>query len=234
VRRIAALLLLAPVFNVSKRRRIAFALVGIAVLLVCGAALWFDLALHHVPRFYEEAGKLDPAARKKGSEEMLHRTAELASDANRRGHWKQVFTAEQINGWLAVDLVENHPLLLPPALHDPRVAIHDGQIIVGCQYEGQVSTVASLEADVSLQELNRLAVRIRRARAGGVPLPLDRFLPEAMHTLENAGCIIELRQAGADPVLLITLNPQTNRGRTLILQALAVREGEVEIAGETK
>jgi hypothetical protein len=219
---------------VSKRRRIAFALVGIAVLLVGGAALWLDLALHHVPRFYEEAGKLDSTARKKGSEEMLHRTAELASDANRRGRWRQIFTADQINGWLAVDLVDNHPQLLPPTLHDPRVAIHAGQIIVGCQYEGQVSTVASLDADVSLQEPNLLAVRIRRARAGGVPLPLDRFLPEATHTLENAGCVVELRQAGADPVLLITLNPQSNRGRTLILQSLSVREGEIEVTGETK
>jgi hypothetical protein len=219
---------------VSKRRRIAFALIGFALLLVCGAGLWFDLALHHVPRFYEEAGKVDPTARKKGSDEMLHRTTELASDANRRGHWQQVFTAEQINGWLAVDLVENHPQLLPPALHDPRVAIHDGQIIVGCQYDGHVTTVASLEADVSLQGPNQVAVRIRRARAGGVPLPLDRFLPEAMRTLENAGCIVELHQAGADPVLLITLSAQTKRGRTLILQALSVHEGEIEVAGETK
>jgi hypothetical protein len=216
------------------RRRIALASIGVAVLLIGGAALWFYVALHHVPRFYVEAGKLDSTARKSGSDEMLRRTAELASDANRRGRWKQVFTAEQINGWLAIDLVENHPALLPRELHDPRVAIHDGQIIVGCQYEGQVSTVASLEADASLQGPNLIAIRIRRARAGAVPLPLDKLLPQAIRALENAGCTVELRQASADPVLLITLNPQTRRGRTLVLESLSVRDGQIEVEGQTK
>jgi len=204
------------------------------VLLIGGAALWFYVALHHIPRFYEEAGKLDSTARQNGSDEMLRRTAELASDTNRRGHWQEVFTAEQINGWLAVDLVENHPTLLPAELSDPRVAIHDGQIIVGCRYDGQVSTVASLEADASLQGPNQIAIRIRRARAGAVPLPLDKFMPQAIRALENAGCTVELRQASADPVLLITLNPQTRRGRTLMLESLTVREGQIEVAGETR
>jgi hypothetical protein len=218
----------------SKRRRIALASIGIVVLLVGGAALWFYLALHHVPRFYEEAGKPDAMARKSGSDEMLRRSAELASDANRRGRWQAVFTAEQINGWLAVDLVENHPTLLPPELHDPRVAIYDGQIIVGCHYEGRVSTVASLEADASLQGPNVIAIRIRRARAGAVPLPLDKLMPQAVSALENAGCTVELRQASADPVLLITLHPQTRHGRTLVLETLTLREGQLEVAGETK
>ncbi len=204
------------------------------MLLVGGAALWFYVALHHVPRFYQEAGKFDSTARKSGSDEMLRRTAELASDANRRGRWREVFTAEQVNGWLAVDLVENHSTLLPPELHDPRVAIHDGQIIVGCRYDGQVSTVASLEADASLQGPNQIAIRIRRARAGAVPLPLDKLMPQAIRALENAGCTVELHQASADPVLLITLNPQTRRGRTLVLESLAIREGQIEVAGETK
>jgi hypothetical protein len=218
----------------SQKRRIALASIGVVVLLVGGAALWFYLALHHVPRFYEEADKLDSTARKGGSDEMLRRTAELASDANRRGRWQVIFTAEQINGWLAVDLVDIHPTLLPPELRDPRVAIHDGQIIIGCRYEGQVSTVASLEADVSLQGPNQIAIRIRRARAGAVPLPLDKFVPQASRALENAGCTVELRQAAADPVLLVTLNPQTRRGRTLVLETLSVREGQIEVAGETK
>lgn len=218
----------------SRKRRIAFALIGTLVLLVVAAGMWFYFAVHHVPHFYEEAGKLAVAERKKGSDEMLRRSAALASDANRRGRWQAIFTADQINGWLAVDLVENHSKALPRELHDPRVAIHPGEVIVGCQYDGQVSTIVSLEADVALQETNVVAVRIRRARAGAIPLPLDKFLPEAMHALQNAGCFVELRQTGADPVLLITMPLRTDRGRELILKSLTVREGEIDMAGETK
>jgi hypothetical protein len=219
---------------VSRKRRIAFALLGTIALLLVGGGAWLFFAVRHVPRFYEEAGKLPPEARRKGSDEMVRRSAALASDANRRGRWQQIFTADQINGWLAVDLVENYPKLLPPELRDPRVAIHPEQVIVGCRFEGKISTIVSLEADVSLQAPSVIAVHIRRARAGAVPLPLDKFLPEAIHALENAGCLVDLRQNGADPVLLITLPLRTDAGRTLVLTTLVVRDGEIDMAGETK
>jgi hypothetical protein len=220
---------------VSRKRRIAFALLGTIALLLVGGVAWLYFAVRHVPRFYEEAGKLPQAAKKKGSDEMVRRSAALASDANRRGRWQQIFTAEQINGWLAVDLIENYPKLLPPELRDPRVAIHAGQqVIIGCRFEGKISTIVSLEADVSLQAPSVIAVHIRRARAGAVPLPLDKFIPEARHALENAGCLVDLRQSGADPVLLITLPLRTDAGRTLVLTTLVVRDGEIDVAGETK
>jgi hypothetical protein len=209
-------------------------MMGLAVLLIGGGSALVYFAVHHVPRFYEEAVNIAPTQQKQGSDEMLRRSAALASDANRRGRWQAIFTADQINGWLAVDLVQNHPKLLPQELHDPRVAIHQGQIIVGCRYDGQVSTVVSLEADVTLQETDVVAVRIRRARAGAIPLPLDKFMPEAIRFLRNAGFLVELRQSGADPVLLVTLRLQTDRGRDLLLKTLALRDGEVDVAGETK
>jgi hypothetical protein len=219
---------------VSRKRRIAFALVGIIVLVLVAGVAWLYLAIRHVPRFYEEAGKLSAEARKKGSDELVRRSAELASDTNRRGHWQQIFTAEEINGWMAVDLVENYPKLLPRELREPRAAIHPNEIIVGCRYDGKISTIVSLEADVSLQAPSVIAVHVRRARAGAVPLPLDKFLPEAIRSLENAGCLVELRQSGADPVLLITLPLRTSNGRTLVLTTLSVRDGEIDVAGETK
>ena len=101
-------------------------------------------------------------------------------------------------------------------------------------WSGKISTIVSLEADVSLQAPSVIAVHVRRARAGAVPLPLDKFLPEAIRSLENAGCLVELRQSGADPVLLITLPLRTSNGRTLVLTTLSVRDGEIDVAGETK
>jgi hypothetical protein len=219
---------------VSRKRRIALTLVGTIVLVLVAGVAWLYLAVRHVPRFYEEAGKLSAEARKKGSHEMVRRSAALAGDTNRRGHWQQIFTTDEVNGWLAVDMVENYPRLLPPELREPRVAIHPNQIIVGCRYDGKISMIVSLEADVALQAPSVIAVHVRRARAGAVPLPLDKFLPEAIRSLENAGCLVELRQTGADPVLLITLPLRTTNGRTLVLTTLVVRDGEIDVAGDTK
>ncbi|HKD35247.1 MAG TPA: hypothetical protein VKB78_00560, partial [Pirellulales bacterium] len=94
--------------------------------------------------------------------------------------------------------------------------------------------IVSLEADISLQAASVIAVHVRRARAGAVPLPLDKFLPEAVRSLENAGCLVELRHSGADPVLLITLPLRTSSGRTLVMTNLVVRDGEIDVAGDTK
>ena len=54
---------------------------------------------------------------------MLRDIAAIESAVNTPGRWQTTITAEEINGWLAVDMVKNHPKLLPPTFHDPRVAI---------------------------------------------------------------------------------------------------------------
>ncbi len=52
------------------------------------------------------------------------------------GHWSAVFTDEQINGWLAADLPEKFPQLLPPEIQDPRVVFAPGQLQLACRYTG--------------------------------------------------------------------------------------------------
>ena len=147
-----------------RRFRIPLIVVGTLLLLLAGGGVWFWLAVRHVPHFYVDALAVDPVELKQDSDKMVRRTAALSNDARKEGHWDAVFTADQINGWLAVDREENHPQLIPHEFHDPRVAIHDGQIIVGCRYEGrQMNTVLSLTADVYLQLPNVVALRIEPA-----------------------------------------------------------------------
>ena len=128
-----------------RRFRVPLIVVGILLLLVAGTGVWLWLAVRHVPHFYADALAVDRIEQKQASDKMVRRTADLASDVAKEGHWDAVFTADQINGWLAVDREQNHPQLIPHEFHDPRVAIHDGQMIVGCRYEsGQINTVLSL------------------------------------------------------------------------------------------
>ena len=219
-----------------RRFRIPLIVVGTLLLLLAGGGVWFWLAVRHVPHFYVDALAVDPVELKQDSDKMVRRTAALSNDVRKEGHWDAVFTADQINGWLAVDREENHPQLIPHEFHDPRVAIHDGQMIVGCRYEGrQMNTVLSLTADVYLQSPNVVAVRIERARAGAVPLPLKDVTGQLVAACEKLGCKVELREIGADPLLLLTLPLPTNSGRdgTIRVETVELREGEIHLAGET-
>ena len=220
----------------SRGLRILLVVGGALVVLLVVAGIWLWLAVRHVPHFYADALAVDPAIEKQSSDKMLRRTVALSNDVRREGHWEATFTADQINGWLAIDREQNHPQLIPREFHDPRLAVHEGQVIIGCRYEsGRWNTVLSLTADVYLESPNVLALRIERARAGAIPLPLKDVTQKLVAACENLGCTVELREVGADPVLLVTLPLRSSsaHGGTVQLQSVELREGELHVAGET-
>jgi hypothetical protein len=220
----------------SRRFRIASILVGVVLLTFLAAGAWLWFAVRHVPHFYVDALAVDPAVQRQASDKMVRRTAVLSNDARRDGRWQAVFTADQINGWLAVDREQNHPRLIPHQFHDPRIAIHDHELIIGCRYEtDRLNTVLSLTAEVYLQSTNVLALRIERARAGAIPLPLKDVTSQLVTACENVGCQVELREVGSDPLLLVTLPLPNNstRSGSIQLQSVELHEGELDVAGET-
>ena len=89
-------------------------LIGFFILLLFAALGCYSLYVgsQHVPEFYQQAIEADPEEQRIASTEMFNSTAALVRDASREGRWEATFTIEQINGWLAVDLVENYPNLL--------------------------------------------------------------------------------------------------------------------------
>ena len=67
--------------------------------------------------------RLGAGREKQASDGMVRRVATLSNATRRDGPWEVTFTAEQINGWLAVGMVEDFPNALPLSIKDPRVVI---------------------------------------------------------------------------------------------------------------
>ena len=207
----------------------------VALLLLPGAAaLWLYLASQHVPEFYGQALKADRRESRKASDEMLQRTAALASDLRKLGRWQAVFTEAQLNGWLAVDRVENHPAALPAEIVDPRVHIEGSHLIVACRYQsGRASSVVSLTLEPYLVRPNVLAVRVRKARAGRLPLPLNRILDAISDGVRHTSFRIEWRQADGDPVAQISLPPPRNNANAVEVDTFRIVDGKIAVAGTT-
>jgi hypothetical protein len=219
----------------NKRLRVVAIVVAI-VLPVAGTAIYLTYwATQSVPEFYQRAVAQDAVVQKKASAECLQQATVLASDINKRGCWEALFTAEQINGWLAVDLVRNFPDLLPAEVRSPRVAISGRQATVACRYDrGGIATVYSLAFDVYLSAPNVIAVRLHSARAGSLPMPLARVLDGISQGARELEIPIEWRQTGGDPVALIKVPPARDaRDNVLQLEAIELRDGEVFVAGHT-
>jgi hypothetical protein len=216
-------------------------------LLVCAAALatltafsaGIYLASCQAPEFYRQALAQDPANAKQGSDAMLHQAAALASNLRRSGQWHALFTAEQINGWLAVDVPKNYPKLFPSYIGEPRVGIENNQAqLAFTWHKAGLAAVVSLEAEIFLRETNIVAIRICRARAGLLPLPLAGFIADLTTAGHEAGLQIEEQQIDGDPVLLLTIPGADAQGKSrpidqLCLDSLEVNEGEIYVAGHT-
>lgn len=207
---------------------------GLLLPLVAGALalLW---ALTREPEFYRQALQVSPAALREASHEMLQQTAALTGETQRPGRWQVVFTAEQLNGWLAVDLVENHPDALPEFLRDPRVAIQPGRVLLACRLQrGGAGSVLSLTVEPYLVEPNVLALRISSVRAGLVPVPLSEILDQASQAAVEAGLPLRWRQTDGEPVAILCLSPEGGREENRVqIDTLELREGEIYLAGTT-
>ena len=219
-----------------KKLRIA-ALIGCGLLLVIAAGLcglyW---AVKQEPDFYRQAVQVDPAIQRKASDQMLQRAAALRSDLEKQGRWQALFTAEQINGWLAVDLVENYPDMLPESFRDPRVQIQPDQMTLACRLkQGTLEGVVTLTVEPYLAEPNLLALRIRKARAGLVPMPLAEILDAVSEAAGQMDLHLRWRRTDGDPVALISFSPlKTQDGELVQIETLQLGEGEIYLAGTTR
>jgi uncharacterized protein YpmS len=147
-----------------------------------------------------------------------------------------VFTAEQVHGWLAVELVKSHRELLSSSLSDPRVSITKDGVTMACRYRsGALDAVVSLTVDVYMAEPNVVALRVRGVRAGSLPLPLGRILEEVSQATNRLEWEVRWRQAQSDPVALISIPPPRNRGDKVVrIDAVELGEGEIRVAGTSQ
>ncbi len=209
--------------------------VATALLLTFGFAGGAYWAYHQVPDFYEESLQVDDQTQREANDELLAQATALASAARQHGKWSAAFTAEQINGWLAIDLPENYPGLLPGEVTAPRVKIAPGRATVACRYDdGRVSTVVSLDVEVAMAEPSVLALKIHDMRAGAIPLPLSKVFEGVAEAAADMDLVLEWGKSGGVPTALVHLPPTVgDKGTQYILESLELRDGKLILAGHT-
>lgn len=207
---------------------------AVVVLAVGGVALYAVYkASQRVPEFYHAAISVQPKDQTDARDAFVAQATALASDLNRDGHWQSLFTAEQINAWLALELATHYPDILAGELHDPRISLRKNEATIGCRYQtGDLVTVLSLTFDAYLQEPNVVALRIHRARAGALPVPLAQVLDSISHAAQELNLPLVWRRSHGDPVALVTVAPlRDTRRAAWSLETLELRDGELFVSG---
>ena len=219
-----------------RARRRTYVIVAATALCAVLAIPWalFSTA-RHVPAFYRQALASNADERRRASDDLLRRASDLTNIARRERHWSGRFTDDQVNGWLAVDMVENHPELLPNEFSEPRVTIENDGLRIGCRYKaGGISTILSLHASAYLVEPNLLAIRLHGARAGALPLPLGRILEQISTAANDMDLRLTWRQVDGDPVALVELSSLGDDDTALVVESLELGEGSFYVAGRSE
>jgi len=222
--------------------RVYVRLIIVALFLLAaltgGAAFMLYSASRHEPQFYQQALRIEPQLQREAGDELEQSVLELHNAARDEGHWEAIFTESQINGWLAADLPEKFPHMLPAGSDQPRVSIDPQRIKIACRYQhGKVNTVISFDLSVDLTtEPNTLAVRVSKVRAGALPVPLKRFLAPITKAGADSDIALRWSQTDGDPVALVTVPHQHEdySHREIYLETIEMRDGEIALAGRTQ
>jgi len=216
------------------RRTIRWCMALGVVTGLAAAGFWAFRALQHVPEFYTEALQPPTDTAASPHPEAQRPAVVVSTDGADGKSWKGSFSDEQINKFLAVDLPQKHPEVLPPGVHEPRVAIRRGQASIGWRAEGRWSAIYSLVIEPYVPRPNVLAIRIKRIRAGALPVPLGEVVEGVSQAAQQANLRLQWQQIDGDPVALVELPRQDDSGRALVLDSVELKEGEIVVSGHTE
>ena len=218
-----------------RSRKKKFLLIGLSIVLLLVAGAWgLYRAARRMPEFYARSLDQPAETARDASHQMRRQVTSLASDTQRTGQWSETFTAKQINGWLAVDLIEKHPGILPAGVSAPRVWISADGARIGCQFdEPWPDMVYSITIEPYIAAPNVMAVRFINARAGLLPMPLGRVIDDIAEGAALRGLRLEWQQHDGDPVLLLPLDQMEDNER-YVLETVTLLDGAIRFGGHTK
>lgn len=223
-------------------RVLRFSAIAVLGLLLAAAALvwWAARQAFYQPEPYRRALEVAPETAQRENDEFLRRAAQWQRAGQRVGGWEVRFSPAQLNGWLAVDLPQNHPESLPPHLQNPRVALGNGTITLFAQtvWAGR-EVVMSVEVEPLLLSPTLLGLRLRGLRAGRLPLPQRELIDRVSLAAAEAGIALQWQQIDGDPLAIL---PIGNDGRVISRQGesilvaidrVSISPAELVVAGRT-
>lgn len=215
----------------ARKLRIAAICSVIASVLVVALLGGAYYAARQVRPFYEQALKIEPEVLERGRLEMESRATILYSDAKQVGRWQALFTAEQINCWLATQLTQNSGTELPANFRDPRVAIAHDVLTLGFRTSsGGVETVVSVDAAVSLTDDGAVAVQLIAVKAGALPLPVLQLADQLADACKKMKLPVRWTRNGGRPVALVEIRSK----EPVYVDAIQLDDGQLYVAGHTE
>lgn len=204
---------------------------GLATLIATPLVVWTSLS--RPPAFYQRTIEMPKARRQSEAKRFVAQGLQLRNDIVNEPKWEAAFSDEQVNAWLAEDLMTYFADQVPQGVREPRVAFENDQVSLGFELdEGPIHSIVWIVARVNVPEGNTLAITLEKIRAGMVPFSAERFLDRITEQAHRQGLDLYWERDGDLPTAVIHYTPTTQR-RDVVLERIQVRDGEIRLAGRS-
>lgn len=217
--------------TLSKRWKVAAALGGLLILVP--VAGW--LALTYEPRYYRDMVPLSlPREQIEGrAKHFVAQSLQLRNDICNEPTWEAVFSDEEVNAWLADDLVTHFADQLPPEVREPRVLFEAGRVVLAFRLDrGAFSSVITVVARPRIPADNTIELTLEKIRAGILPVPADQVLDRIIERGRIYGVDAAWRKVDGYPVVQLRYSPSRDRD-DVRLDDVDVRAGRIRLAGRS-
>lgn len=218
-------------------KRIAMGLAVLACLASAGACVVFHAARQE-PEFYRHAMQIDPQCHVPAGESLEKDLLHLRNQARVPGEWETTFSEQQLNGWLAAEMPEKFPRVLPRGVKHPRVDLKDGEIHAAAKFEdGFVSCVVSFIVELELtDEPNTVAVRAHKIRAGSLPVTIQQVLNGISRAARRGDIPLRWAEKNGEFVAHVTIpsRHEDYSRQEIVVEKIELRDGAVYLAGRTR
>jgi hypothetical protein len=215
----------------SRRRRIV--VIGSILLALIAAPVGIWLSLTHQPNFYRMLVRVPRGQLEAKAKHFVASSLRLRNDIRNERSWEAVFTDQEVNAWLAEDLVTHFADQIPPEVREPRVAFEPDRVTLAFQLDqGPIRSVIWVVAQVRVPEDNVLALTLEKIRAGVVPISAERIIEPLTAQAVEHGLDIRWTREDDMPVALIRYNPAHGRS-DVVLERLTIRRGAIRLSGRS-
>jgi hypothetical protein len=213
------------------RKRVILVGLAVALILIAPAAVW--LLLTHKPTFYRALTNVPREQLEAKAKHFVASSLQLRNDISNERDWQAVFTDQEVNAWLAEDLVTHFADQIPPEVHEPRIAFGAERITLAFQLDrGPIRTVISVVAQARVPEDNVLALTLEKIRAGVIPISADRLIDPITQQARDHGLDVKWTRENDMPVVRIHFNPDQGRS-DVVLERLSIRQGQIRLSGRS-
>jgi hypothetical protein len=205
--------------------------VGLGVVASIPLGAWFSLT--YEPYYYRAMVGLTREQRAGRAKKFVAQSLQLRNDIVNEPTWEAVFSDQEVNAWLAEDLVMHFSDRLPPEVHEPRLLFEPDRIILAFQLQqGGVQSIITVVARPRVPGGNTIELTLEKIRAGILPVPADHILDRIIEYARRHGIDAEWARKEGYPVVLMRYTPHIDR-EDVQLEELQIIDHQIRLAGRS-